>query len=708
MDGSSDAHAGARRDGVAGYPVHRMTSGAGHDAMILAGECPAAMLFLRSPGGISHHPDETVLPEDVEAALAVGAAISAKSWRRRCLIWSSAAERWSLPRACVAADHRDRRRPHRGHRARSLPGAAERDRRPRPARLSRPDRRSPALQRARPRRLGRRRHRQPRAGGRRRHAVLRHAAQLLAVHRRTRASSTQSARRWNARRSPISRCGAASFPAIVGDMAELAERGVVGFKAFLCDSGLPEFPRADDLTLYEGMREAARLGLPVAVHAESRGDDAGLAHRARRAGPQRHPRLSGFAPGARRSRSHPARHPAGAAKPAPSCTSCTSAPAAAWLRRWKRARAAWMSRSKPARTTCSSPKRTWTALGASPNARRRCAPPPSATRCGPTLLARRDRHRGSDHSPAPPAMKQARISFASGAASPVCNPRWRCCWNRALRARLAARTDRRAAGRQAGAALSHRAQGPHRGGQRRRSRAGGSGSALHRCSRRTCFSGIAFSPYVGQQLSRRGAPHHAARRNHFRGRSHRCAQPRPAGSAADRVSRQLMQHLGHTRSAQSAAIICLHTPDTFVRAPLPGMRQGHRHRPRRARGGRALHAVHRGVRSRRHRWRPPPASASSTCWKAKSTAGGAHARRPSDYAYLPAGMRSRPIAAAAPARAAVIEKPYQPLPGVPAPALLHRRRKRHRAGTPLMGDDGAGSARAAARPIRPSISPSTP
>jgi len=58
-------------------------------------------------------------------------------------------------------------------------------------------------------------------------------------------------------------------PGNLGEMAELAARGVVGFKAFLCDSGLPEFQRADDLTLYEGMREAARLGLPVAVHAES-------------------------------------------------------------------------------------------------------------------------------------------------------------------------------------------------------------------------------------------------------------------------------------------------------------------------------------------------------------------------------------------------------------------------------------------------------
>lgn len=57
---------------AAGYPVHRMSSGAGHDAMILAQKIPAAMLFLRSPGGISHHPDENVLVEDVAAALNAG------------------------------------------------------------------------------------------------------------------------------------------------------------------------------------------------------------------------------------------------------------------------------------------------------------------------------------------------------------------------------------------------------------------------------------------------------------------------------------------------------------------------------------------------------------------------------------------------------------------------------------------------------------
>jgi len=58
-------------------------------------------------------------------------------------------------------------------------------------------------------------------------------------------------------------------PGAVGEMAEMAGRGVVGFKAFMCDSGLPEFPRADDQTLRDGMAEAARLHLPVAVHAES-------------------------------------------------------------------------------------------------------------------------------------------------------------------------------------------------------------------------------------------------------------------------------------------------------------------------------------------------------------------------------------------------------------------------------------------------------
>jgi len=55
-----------------GQEPRSITSGAGHDAMIVARRVPAAILFLRSPGGLSHHPEESVLPEDVEAALATG------------------------------------------------------------------------------------------------------------------------------------------------------------------------------------------------------------------------------------------------------------------------------------------------------------------------------------------------------------------------------------------------------------------------------------------------------------------------------------------------------------------------------------------------------------------------------------------------------------------------------------------------------------
>ncbi|MGB2621156.1 MAG: allantoate amidohydrolase [Candidatus Acidiferrum sp.] len=55
-----------------GCAPHRMTSGAGHDAMILAEKVPAAMIFLRSPGGISHDPSESVELEDVAKALECG------------------------------------------------------------------------------------------------------------------------------------------------------------------------------------------------------------------------------------------------------------------------------------------------------------------------------------------------------------------------------------------------------------------------------------------------------------------------------------------------------------------------------------------------------------------------------------------------------------------------------------------------------------
>ncbi len=55
-----------------GCEPHRMVSGAGHDAMILAEKVPAAMIFLRTPGGVSHDPAESVAAEDVERAIQCG------------------------------------------------------------------------------------------------------------------------------------------------------------------------------------------------------------------------------------------------------------------------------------------------------------------------------------------------------------------------------------------------------------------------------------------------------------------------------------------------------------------------------------------------------------------------------------------------------------------------------------------------------------
>lgn len=53
------------------------------------------------------------------------------------------------------------------------------------------------------------------------------------------------------------------------ELERLAEAGAIGFKAFLCPTGTPEFGWVDRHTLLKGMRQAAALGLPVAVHAES-------------------------------------------------------------------------------------------------------------------------------------------------------------------------------------------------------------------------------------------------------------------------------------------------------------------------------------------------------------------------------------------------------------------------------------------------------
>jgi (S)-ureidoglycine aminohydrolase len=126
-----------------------------------------------------------------------------------------------------------------------------------------------------------------------------------------------------------------------------------------------------------------------------------------------------------------------------------------------------------------------------------------------------------------------------------------------------------------------------------------------------------------------------------------------------------MQRLGHTRSSHRRDHL-LQTPDTFVRAPLPGMEK-------------ATAIVHVA----------PAAGARFTQYTAEFEAGGRLARTaaerflyvlegsirvagktlgPGGYAYLPPLSVER-IESAETARAAVIEKPYLPLEGVAAPGM---------------------------------------
>jgi (S)-ureidoglycine aminohydrolase len=143
-----------------------------------------------------------------------------------------------------------------------------------------------------------------------------------------------------------------------------------------------------------------------------------------------------------------------------------------------------------------------------------------------------------------------------------------------------------------------------------------------------------------------------------------------------------MHHLGQTRSTHRANHL-LQTPDTFVRAPLPGMHK-------------ATAIVHAA----------PAIGARFTQYTAEFEAGGllppASAQRflyviegevevngtvlaPGGYGYFPADYAAV-VSAKSVARAAIIEKVYQPLPGVAAPDFFTGR-EHQVAATPLMGDD---------------------
>ena len=69
-----------------------------------------------------------------------------------------------------------------------------------------------------------------------------------------------------------------AVPGNVEDLAALHEAGVLGFKCFLLDSGVEEFPHLPPAAFADAMTEVARLGALMIVHAEDADEVAECAH----------------------------------------------------------------------------------------------------------------------------------------------------------------------------------------------------------------------------------------------------------------------------------------------------------------------------------------------------------------------------------------------------------------------------------------------
>ena len=78
----------------------------------------------------------------------------------------------------------------------------------------------------------------------------------------------RSARAARGRVTSTSGSGAASCRATLRDLEPLARAGVLGFKCFLCPSGVDEFPHVAEADLREALPVLATLGVPLLAHAE--------------------------------------------------------------------------------------------------------------------------------------------------------------------------------------------------------------------------------------------------------------------------------------------------------------------------------------------------------------------------------------------------------------------------------------------------------
>ena len=304
--------AAARRRGTASTSC-ALPSGAGHDAVAMSALGPVAMLFVRCKGGVSHHPDESVKAGDVTQALAVLVDFVRIAGGAACLTSTCS---FAAPRMSPAIGIADGR-------IVALADGSAREEIDATGCIVLPGvrRRARALQRAGTHRVGRLGDRLARGGGRRRDDRVRHAAQLDAAGRRRRGVRREARGRRGAVAAAISRSGAASCPDTSTTWSRSRARGVIGFKAFMCHSGIDDFPHADLGTLRDGMRAAAALGPAGGGARRVRSAAARDRH-----GRARLPRVAADRDRMRRDR---ARRSISPARPAARCTSSTSAAAAA-------------------------------------------------------------------------------------------------------------------------------------------------------------------------------------------------------------------------------------------------------------------------------------------------------------------------------------------------------------------------------------------
>ena len=109
-------------------------------------------------------------------------------------------------------------------------------------------------------------------------------------------------------------------PGNLDQLETLRDRGVIGLKAFMCDSGIDDFPSVNEQELRAGMQRAADLGLIVAVHAESQEITQQLTQERIAAGKTSVQRLSRIASGSRPNSKRSVRLSISQAKPVVVCT----------------------------------------------------------------------------------------------------------------------------------------------------------------------------------------------------------------------------------------------------------------------------------------------------------------------------------------------------------------------------------------------------